>query len=55
MKNWYVKQRQFELKYWNLASRLITETLPFSNANSAWQHLYSNNFKPLSVKFIGWK
>jgi len=55
MKNWYVKQRHFEVRYWNLASRLITETLPFKNTTEAFQYLYSHNFKPLTVKFKFWK
>ena len=48
------KERYYKLKYWFSSTKITTESA-FKNYNEAYQSLYKNNLKIISVKFIGWK
>lgn len=47
-------KRHYQLTYWNQSTK-ITVVDSFNNKNAAYSHLYENDYKPLYVKFIGWK
>jgi len=49
------KFRYYAAKYWNLAGTLIEDTMCADNYNEVYHFIYSQNFKPLSVKFDGWR
>jgi pterin-4a-carbinolamine dehydratase len=48
-------KRYYNLQYWNNAHSKIEQELPFKNYCEAWGYLLEQNFKILSVKYIGWK
>jgi len=48
------KERYYKMVYWNKETKIYLE-MPFENINKAYGWIYKFDYKPLEVKFVGWK
>ena len=50
------KERCYEVAYWNKAGTYFENQFFYAtNANKVYGWLYSLDFKPFTVKFLGWR